>query len=62
MLCASNLRLQPMNRWKAAILHAVASLLLVAAITAIVVPLWHPWELYGSPACCRCWACCWVRR
>ncbi|MBN8792566.1 MAG: hypothetical protein J0I01_10105 [Stenotrophomonas nitritireducens] len=46
MLCASNLRLQPMNRWKAATLHALASLLLVAAITAIVVPLWHPWGLY----------------
>lgn len=35
-----------MNRWKATALHALASLLLVAAIAAIVLPLWHPWGLY----------------
>lgn len=35
-----------MNRWKAAALHALASLLLVATIAAIVLPLWHPWGLY----------------
>jgi hypothetical protein len=35
-----------MTRWKAAALHALASLALVAAIAAIVLPLWHPWGLY----------------
>lgn len=35
-----------MTRWKAAALHALASLVLVAAIAAIVLPLWHPWGLY----------------
>ncbi|MPS35144.1 MAG: hypothetical protein E2593_07595 [Stenotrophomonas sp.] len=35
-----------MTRWKAAAVHALASLVLVAAIAAIIVPLWHPWGLY----------------
>ncbi|WP_413975138.1 hypothetical protein [Stenotrophomonas acidaminiphila] len=35
-----------MTRWKAATLHALVSLLLITAITAVVLPLWHPWGLY----------------
>ncbi len=35
-----------MTRWKATALHALATLLLVAVIAAIVLPLWHPWGLY----------------
>jgi len=35
-----------MTRIKAAALHTAISLLAMAVVTAIVVPLWHPWGLY----------------
>lgn len=35
-----------MTRSKAALLHTTITLLVMALLVAVVVPLWHPWGLY----------------